>query len=155
MLFYGSVNAYRADALERLRRAGLLVRLANPDGDVVSGGALHDAIAGAKIVLNLRYRGDDNEWKLTRLLPLLANARFVLSEMCGHATERARFAAGLLFAHSTADLVRQALHYADAHNAPARRAVAAAGCAISRQLREADVLRDAIGDLPGMHTGTQ
>eukprot|EP00937_MAST-01D_sp_MAST-1D-sp2_P005360 g5360.t1 len=168
VIFYGTVNAYRAQALERLRTAGLSVLLANPDGDVLQGGPLLRDIRRARLVLNLRYGDADREWKLTRLLPLLVNRQCVLSEECGHWRERARFAAGLVFAHGGggggggggvhahagrhdrhADLVRQAVWYASPTRAAARRAVASMGCAIARDLREEDVLARALAPGPG------
>ena len=67
--------------------------LKHPDKDFGAGVFLHRTLADAlddiprrnlnnpwlKIVLNLRYRGDDNEWKLTRLLPLLKLLRLLLN----------------------------------------------------------------------------
>lgn len=51
ILFYGTMNARRAEALEDLKRAGLSVRRLSG----VYGRDLIDAILSAKIVLNLHY----------------------------------------------------------------------------------------------------
>ena len=162
VLFYGSCNGYRARLLARLRSAGLHVMLANPDGDVVAGTALEALVRRAKVVLNLRYYGSGSssgggggggakrragsdghsEWKMTRLLPLLANRCFVISELCGHREEQAAFAAGLVFAHDVEDMARQAVHYLA--RPAARRRIAEAGFEIVRKLRAADMLRPAV-----------
>ena len=147
VLFYGSCNGYRARLLAELRAAGLRVLLANPDGDVVAGAVLAALVRRAKIVLNLRYHGGGgrSEWKMTRLLPLLANRRFVISELCGHAEEQATFAAGLVFAHDAADIARQAAHYLA--RPVERKRVAEAGFQIVRRLHAADMMRAAVSEL--------
>ena len=133
--------------------------LANPDGDIVAGTALAALVRRAKVVLNLRYYGSGSsggdggadrragsdghsEWKMTRLLPLLANRRFVISELCGHREEQATFAAGLVFAHDVEDMARQAVHYLA--RPAARQRIAEAGFEIVRKLRAADMLRPAV-----------
>ena len=95
-------------------------------------------------MLNLRYFESDDEWKMTRLMRLLANRRFIVSETSGDAAERGRFEAGIVFT-SAARLVEVVRHYLAR---PAERhRIARAGFAIMRSLRSADALLEPVRQL--------
>ena len=117
VLFYGHLLPYRAAIIQELRAAGIRVYHANavsyvqetvdrdqeesknghsePRAPVhrqlkrnIYGRNLDDLIANSKIVLNLLSFGEEEEWKLTRLLKPLANAKCIVSEIHGTKEER-------------------------------------------------------------------
>ena len=122
VLFYGQLLPYRATIIQELRAAGIRVYHANAvsyidktlkiDGERsgfvenipsyrqqkrhVHGRTLDDLIANSKIILNLLSFGEEEEWKLTRLLKPLANAKCVVSEIHGTNEER-EYLKGVVF----------------------------------------------------------
>lgn len=102
------------------------------------------SLARAQIVLNLRYFESDNEWKMTRLMRLLANRRFIVSETSGDAAERGRFEAGIVF--TDAARIVQVVKYYLARPRERHR-IARAGFAIMRALRSADALLEPVRQL--------
>jgi hypothetical protein len=141
ILFYGRVNAYRRSMVASLQKKGLRVLYANINGDSVFGERLHCLTLQAKIILNLRYFNEDEEWKLSRILPLLANKRFVVSETSGSPSEVARYQNGVIFVApgDHGELARTCLYYL---NKPSeRKLVAQKGHAIATAIRMEDILR--------------
>ena len=98
-------------------------------------------------MLNLRYFESDDEWKMTRLMRLLANRRFVVSEASGDPSERARFAKGIVFVDA-AQLVPAVLHYLARPRERAR--IARAGYAIMRSVRTAQALEPQVRRLAAL-----
>ena len=143
VLFYGNLNGYRATILARLRAAGVRVVHANAERPIF-GARLDRLIERAKIVLNLRYFVSDDEWKMTRLMRLLANQRFIISEISGDPAERARFDGGIVFAEAD-QLVRVVQYYLAR---PAERArIARVGYVIMRSVRAATALEPHVREL--------
>jgi hypothetical protein len=146
VLFYGHLNDYRAALLERLRtRYGLRVLHANRDRGLF-GPRLDRLIRAAKIVLNLRFFSSESEWKMTRLMRLVAQKRFIISERSGTEAELARFEGGIVFAEAS-QIGELCLHYLKEENKAARRQVANKGFEIFSSLREAQVLREPLQQL--------
>ncbi len=141
VLFYGRVNDYRRRVISHLQQAGLRVLYPNVNGDSVFGEHLHCLTRQAKIVLNLRYFNEDAEWKLSRILPLLANRRFVISESSGSPSEIERFQGGVVFVTpgDHVALARACAYYLQ--HPHIRRVVAKKGFAIAASVRMEDVLR--------------
>ncbi|MET0640072.1 MAG: tetratricopeptide repeat protein, partial [Hyphomicrobium sp.] len=81
VLFYGSLNPRREAVLNSLKEAGLNVRHLFS----VYGEARDQAIAAAKVVLNVHFY-EDSIHEIIRTSYLLANGKAVVSE-CGPATE--------------------------------------------------------------------
>jgi hypothetical protein len=146
VLFYGHLNDYRSSVLERLRtHYGLRVFHANRDRGLF-GASLDRLIRAAKIVLNLRYFASDSEWKMTRLMRLVSQKRFVISERSGTEEEVDRFDGGIVFA-DVSQIGKLCLHYLKEENKEARRRVALKGFQVFSGLREAQLLQEPIRQL--------
>ncbi len=75
VLFFGSMNARRLGAMERLRDRGLVVEVLEGFGDTRAA-----AIRRAKVVLNMHYY-EGAPYEQARLVPLLASGIPVVSEV--------------------------------------------------------------------------
>lgn len=135
VLFYGSMNPRRRQILEALEARGVKVQR-------IFGvyGAARDAwIARAKIVLNLHLY-DAHVFELVRVSYLLANHKFVISEVGTDPSEQA-FASGVVFA-AYEDLVDVCLDYLNRPDD--RRRIAASGFQLMVQHPETDCLNPAV-----------
>jgi|MDSY01.1.fsa_nt_gb hypothetical protein len=155
VLFYGTATPRRLQILDELRSPGaqsggddgppLRVMYANAANFGVFGEDLDALIMDAKIVLSLLTFDDDDEWKISRLSRLLANARFVVAENV--AGERANgsfafeeqqyFAPGVVFAPRD-ELRRTCQHFLA--RPEERRRVAAEGHRLFKRRSETAIL---------------
>jgi len=105
VLFYGALNPRRHRVLQELGDAGVKVTHL-----VGIYGAERDAyIARSRIVLNMRFH-EHGILETVRVLYLLANGCFVISEPGMHAEENQRFSGGMVFAEYK-HLVSSCLRY--------------------------------------------
>ena len=110
----------------------------------VFGDQLYRYVRRAKIVLNLRSFGHAQEFKMSRLMVMLANQAFVLSETMGVDADTGPFRDGIVMVH--ADHLPEAVRYY--LDRPALRAsIAAAGHAAFLRRPQADLLRPAVNDI--------
>ncbi|KAF1071544.1 hypothetical protein [Variovorax sp.] len=145
VLFYGSVNDRRRDALRALEDAGL--RVVALFG--VYGAARDDYIARSRIVLNLHHY-EGRLFEVVRVSYLLANGCCVVSESGDDPeAERAYEAAVAFTSYEGIVPTCLALLRDDAR----RRALGASGLALMQSRRQADALRAAIGQMPGGFAG--
>lgn len=139
VLFYGSLNPRRTAVLDRLSAAGARV-------EKLFGvyGAERDAcIARARIVLNMHFY-EANVLEVVRIVYLLANRIFVVSEHGADAAETARFEGALAFC-AYEHLADTCLRYLA--EAQSRESIAAAGQQRMRALPQAAYLRPAVEKL--------
>jgi hypothetical protein len=143
ILFYGSLNVYRHQVLQRLRSEGLTVYQANAGSEHgVFGAELTRLISRSKIVLNLqsfRYRG---EWKITRLLPAMEQRKLIISDKSGDPEEMAQFEPAIVFTHGLDDMVEQCRFYLNPQNSELRRKRGEKGhrMLLSEGMRESAIL---------------
>lgn len=137
VLFYGSHSERRGRVLEAVRAQGLnAVHLFN-----VYGEPLWDAIRRSKIILNIHSTPGFRALETVRIVPLLANRCFVVSE----ASDDNPFGPGVAFCEieDMAELCRAYL----AVGAPLRQAVATEGYLAVRRVEFAAQLRDILKGL--------
>jgi len=96
VLFVGRMNAYRRGVIDELRRQGIQVVHGNAVAPLY-GAELRANIRAARIVLNLRFFAEDDEWKATRFMLPLANGVLVVSEESGHEDDLAYWRDGIVF----------------------------------------------------------
>jgi len=156
VLFYGTATPHRLAVLAELRAAGLKVVHANAMNRGVFGADLEALVADAKIVLSLLAFDEEEEWKITRLAPLLIKGRFVVAEVSASskstrmdsyaASEQAALESGVTFA--TRDQLVPALKYY-LTRPEHRKSVAAEGKRIFSERDEASILRVSLSGLLG------
>ena len=156
VLFYGTATPHRLAVLAELRVAGLRVVHANAMNRGVFGADLEALVADAKIVLSLLAFDEEEEWKITRLAPLLIKGQFVVAEVSASsksprrdsyaATEQAALKSGVAFA--TRDQLVPALKYY-LTRPEHRNLVAAEGKRLFSERDEASILRDPVRKLLG------
>jgi hypothetical protein len=143
VLFFGTMNPYRTQALAGLRAGGLQVYHANADGVALFGAALDALVARAKLVLSLRFWGTDAEWKVSRYAHLLRHGRLVVAEASGDRKELALFAGAIQFVEPSADAATTTARLLERCrrclrlSAAARRTMAARGRALWLSERQA------------------
>lgn len=145
VLFYGSVNDRRRDALRALEDTGL--RVVALFG--VYGAARDDYIARSRIVLNLHHY-EGRLFEVVRVSYLLANGCCVVSET-GDDPEAERAYEGAVAFTSYDGIVPTCLELL--RDDARRRALGANGLALMQSRRQADALRAAIGQMPGGFAG--
>jgi len=141
VLFYGSLNAYRQNTLQKLRKEGVAVRHANAQNDIY-GEKLNSLIQRSKIVVNLRYFDErsevSGEWKMARFLRPLANGILIISERCGSTQEMALWEGkGIIFVPRD-DLANTIKYYLE-HSGEAE-AIAREGKNAFQKHREEDII---------------
>jgi hypothetical protein len=139
ILFYGSLNPRRLAVLDRLAAAG--ARVEKLFG--VYGAARDAFISRANIVLNMHFY-DSKVLEVVRILYLLANRAFVVSERGADPLEAQRFEGGLAFCDYD-QLVETCMRYLG--DQPARDAIAASGQQCVASQPQAAYLRPAIAAL--------
>lgn len=139
VLFYGSVNARRKKALKAMKAAGLVVKTLFG----VYGEARDRDIARSKIVLNLHFY-DAQVFEIVRVSYLLANRRFVVSEIGADGWGKEMFGEGIAFS-TYDDLVETCVRYAG--DPEARAEIARLGFERMREFRQSDFLEQAIREL--------
>ena len=142
VLFYGSHSDRRTSVMNDLRARGLnAVHLFG-----VYGAQLWDYIRRSRIVLNMHYRDGFNVLEVVRLVPLLTNRCFVISESGDHNP----FGNGIVIAdHET--LAETCFAYLDQRNTK-RETVAAEGYLAVRRLDMTSLLGGVLAglDLKGL-----
>ncbi|CAM9290530.1 unnamed protein product, partial [Ectocarpus fasciculatus] len=169
VLFIGMETPTRQQTIRQLRDAGITVFHPNSEGMGLFGAAFDAVSARSKIVLNLnaferattttiesRSNGsspgdfcDNGEWKMPRLARLLANGRFIVSEMSGSEAERAKFSGGVVFAPPER-LAETCQFYL--RRPELRMNIAESGRRLFEQHLEADILRKPVGRHLAAHT---
>ncbi|CAM9132717.1 unnamed protein product, partial [Scytosiphon promiscuus] len=124
VLFIGMETPLRKATIERLRDAGIAVFHPNAAGRNLYGAEFDALSAKSKV--------------MPRLTRLLANERFVISEMGGSPSERAQLAGGLVFVTSER-LAETCKYYLEKPDL--RRAIAERGRQVIEARIEADYLR--------------
>ncbi|CAN0396281.1 unnamed protein product [Ectocarpus sp. 8 AP-2014] len=162
VLFIGMDTPTRQRTIRRLRDAGIMVFHPNSEGVDLFGAAFDAVSARSKIVINLNaFEGatttaiesgsngsspgdlcDNGEWKMPRLARLLANGRFIVSEMSGSDSERAEFSGGVVFAPPER-LAETCQFYLQ--RPELRMSIAQSGRRLFEQHLEADILRRPVG----------
>ena len=136
VLFYGSINARREAVLKALAAAGLNVnRLFS-----VYGAARDQAIAEAKVVLNMHFY-EDSIHEIIRTSYLLANGKAVVSE-CGSRTEIDEDIRQAMIAVPYTDLVGSCI--ALVRDQPRRHALERRAFELFAKRDQAKILRDTI-----------
>jgi hypothetical protein len=120
VIFYGRLNSYRNTVIESLREAGINVRHVNAVEDKF-GQELEDVIMDSKIVLNLGYFGDREEWKMTRFVFPLANEVMVVSEVVGGKDEIEYWKDGIVFADDLIESVKYFMEHEEEREGRGRR----------------------------------
>jgi len=110
VLFYGRLNAHRKSILETLRANGIQVLHANAR-EPIFGKQLNQLIMRSKIILNLRYFLEEEEWKMTRFLRPLANAKLIVSERSGNDEELLEWKEGVIFVETTLEMIEVIQRY--------------------------------------------
>lgn len=124
VLFYGALNPRRHKVLQELGDAGAKVtHLAG-----IYGAERDGYIARSRIVLNMRFH-EHGILETVRVLFLLANGCFVISEPGKHTEENRRFDGGMVFAEYE-QLASSCLHYLK--NEAARETIAARAHEVAR-----------------------
>jgi len=139
VLFYGSVNPRRKKILEALQKAGLRVKTLFG----VYGDERDRYIARSKMVLNLHFY-DAQVFEIVRVSYLLANRRFVVSEVGADEWGKDIFGEGIAFS-SYEELVETCVRYAA--DEAARVEVARRGFERMRSFRQSEFLGQAIKEL--------
>lgn len=149
VLFYGVLNPRRRKVLQELSDAGAKVtHLAG-----VYGNERDSDIARSRIVLNMRFR-DHGILETVRVLYLLTNGCFVISEPGEHEEENRRFSGGMVFTEYQ-HLTASCLHYLS--NDTAREAIAARATAVAKACPQAGYLApvlDAMRAAQALRTST-
>ena len=127
VLFYGRLNGYRSAIIKQLREEGISVRHVNAGQDGVWGDELDKHILASKIVLSLRYYGQEDsvstEWKFTRFIAPLTLGTMIISELSGTEEEMSHWTPGIKFVPRS-ELTRTLKYYLqndDERSAVARR----------------------------------
>lgn len=144
VLFYGAYSARRLAVLERLERRGWGVVRSNG----IYGEERDALVARARIVLNVHYY-EESRLEVPRCLYLIANGRFILSEMSPDAGETGLLP-GIAFAPYDG-LEEACARYLER---PAERArVAASGREVLRTRPQSALLAPAVAELATAHSG--
>ena len=147
VLFYGTLTPRRARVLADLRASPAPLRVvhANAANNGTFGPALDLLLLDAKITLNLLAFDDDAEWKISRFSRLLANRRFIISEVGGAPAEMELYAEGVVFVENATQL-KLACEYFLAHPHE-REHVARRGQEIFTSQHMAEALRQPVSNL--------
>ena len=83
VLFFGTHTQYRKPILKAVKQGGF--KFVDGAG---FGQELYELVARARIVLNLRSFGNNDEFKMSRFMVLFANSAYVVGDRPPHATDR-------------------------------------------------------------------
>jgi hypothetical protein len=136
VLFYGSLNERRTAILNRLKENGLNVGVFWG----VYGNQRDRLIARAKMVINIHFY-ESKIMEIIRLSHLMANKKFIISELGNDQAIERPFKEGIVFADYDS-LVEVCLRYID--SAVERNRIAARGYEIFSTYKQTDYLKEAL-----------